>query len=218
MFHSYEAERSSSTMTVRAPSSAMARVRFDPIAPAPPVTRTLLSAKKRLYASMSLYQPSRLWHVVDLAGPRHVTVHALTNIDLRVMAEVATRPREVHNLGSGREALLAAVPHECSRSCYRVEHDVREFLDTDGPVFAATHVVDLARPEVLNDVRERAARILDVVEDALVSPVDRERHTHKRAMNKYRDDTSVTTVVLVRPIAADGTHADNLRPEHRCVV
>src|SRR2546427_2746822 len=53
-------------------------------------------------------------------------------------------------------------------------------------------------PEVLNDVRERAARILDVVEDALVSPVDRERHTHKRAMNKYRDDTSVTTVVLDR--------------------
>src|SRR5947209_19359973 len=106
------------------------------------------------------------------------------NVNGRRMAEVAPRLGVVHDLDARGETLIALIPRQRWARASFLQHDVRELLDGDNPLLLAPNIVDLARFEVVGDVCERAAGVLDVVEDALVAPMDCELAPGERAVDE----------------------------------
>src|SRR2546427_1014012 len=102
-FHAYDDDKSSNTMTRLASSVLQARVRFEPIAPAPPVTRTVLRRKVSEKSSISLSRPNLVLH------PIHGALNPFLGRDLRVVFQIPNRLRAVHRFHPRRERLRVFV-------------------------------------------------------------------------------------------------------------
>src|SRR5213592_1950493 len=102
-FHSCEDERLSRTKIRFTSNSDKASARLEPMAPAPPVTRTVLRRKASEGSSISNRRPILAPHPVD--GPSN----SFLGRDLRVVFQVPDRFRTVHRLRLRSERLCFLV-------------------------------------------------------------------------------------------------------------
>ena len=140
------------------------------------------------------------------------------DIDLRVVTQVSARFGEIDDLDARGESFLVLIRHQGRIGARGTQNDIRQFLDTDHPFLATAYVVHFLRDEAVDYVGERAAGVLHVIEDALVTAVHGERQPHQRVIDKNGDHAPVAAVIFKRTVAADRAHAHRLAPEHLSVV
>src|SRR2546428_604691 len=178
-------------MKIRFTSDALkACARLEPIAPAPPVTRTVLPRKASEGSPMSNCHP------VFAPHPVHGPSDANLGRDLRVVLQIPDRFGTVNRLRLRSEGLCVLVNNQGVVAAHGFQDEVRVGLDVPLPFGAASNVVDLPGDEVVHDVREGLTGVLNVVDDALVSLVNYVRLVVQSVVDEFGDEATVRRVVL----------------------
>src|SRR3989442_6528323 len=167
MFHSYADERLSKTTMRFTSNEARAFTKFMPMELAPPVTRTILRWKVSESSSMLLPRSVLALH------PLHGSSDAFLRGDVWVVLQISDRPRAVHRFGLRGEGLRLLVGDEGIVAAGNLQDEVRVGFDVSLPLRTAGNIVDLPGDEVVQDIREGPASVLDIVDDPLVALVDR---------------------------------------------
>src|SRR5213594_966520 len=168
--------------------------RFVPIEPAPPVTNTVLRRKVSERSSMLLRRTILALHPLDGSWD------AFLGGNLWVMLQIPDRLRAVHRFGLRGEGLRVLVGDKGIVVAHNLQDEVRVGFDVPLPFWPARNVVDLARDEVVHDVRESPAGVLDVVDDALVPSVDYVGLVVQSVVDEFRNEAAIRRVVLAGPV------------------
>src|SRR2546428_9977392 len=186
--------------------------RFVPIEPAPPVTSTVLWWKASEMSSMSLRRTVLALHPLDGSWD------AFLGGNLWVMLQIPDRLRAVHRFGLRGEGLRVLVGDKGIVVAHNLQDEIRVGFDVPLPFWPARNVVDLARDEVVHDVREGSTGIIDVVDDALVTFVDHVGLVVQSVVDEFRDEAAVWRVVLAWAVAVHGTDTDGFSAELFCGI
>src|SRR2546422_9670136 len=186
---------------------AMEFTRFVPIEPAPPVTSTVLRWKASERSSMLLR------HTVLALHPLDGSWDAFLGRNPWVVLQIPDRLRAVHRFGLRGEGLRVLVGDEGIVVAHDLQDEVRVGLDVPLPFWPASNVVDLTRDEVVHDVSESPAGVLDVVDDAFVALVNDVGLAEESVIDELRNETTVGCVALARAVTVHGADADGLCAE-----
>src|SRR3989442_3402613 len=186
---------------------ARAFTRFVPMEPAPPVTSTVLRWKVSERSSMLLRRPVLALHPLDGSWD------AFLGGDSWVVLQIPDRLRAVHRFGLRGEGLRVLVGDEGIVVAHDLQDEIRVGLDVPLPFWPARNVVYLTRNEVVHDVSESPAGVLDVVDDALVALVNDVGLVVESVIDKLRNETAVGSVVLAGTVTIHGADAHGLCSE-----
>src|SRR2546428_1743636 len=163
MFHSYADERLSKTTMRFTSKAAKALTRFVPMEPAPPVTKIVLRRKVSERSGMLLRQTIPALHPLDGSSD------AFLRGNPWIVLQISDRLRAVHRFGLRSKGLSVLVGDEGIVPARNLQDEVRVGLDVSLPFRPARNIVDLTGDEVVHDVGESPAGVLNVVDDALVA-------------------------------------------------
>src|SRR2546427_1411449 len=183
---------------------ARAFTKFVPIEPAPPVTSTVLRWKVSERSSMLFRRAVLALH------PLHGPSDPFLGGNPWIVLQIPNRLRAVHRFGLRGEGLRVLVGDEGIVVAHDLQDEVRIGLDVPLPFWPARNVVDLPRDEVVHDVRESPAGVLDIVDDPLVALVDDVGLIVESVIDELRDEAAIGGVMLTWAVAVHGTDPDRL--------